>query len=391
MADQSRDALDRLWDDLVRDRPTSSEALDPALADAVHIFHAAEDVDGPSPDFVARLQEDLMPTHASTLSRTLQPTMTIVPNGHVTAIGGWSPAPAPTRPTRHMGFPARLLLAAVVALAIVVGLVALDPDRRREERGGDVVPAALLEATPSRSSADATHLASLTLPADIVEARGTVSLGMTHFSIPAGSESAGDSSQRSCCPGARIHVLLSGRVTVTVDGPSQAVSAGGAVRAIPAGEPVELAAGDTLATRYEHADRWSNGGADPARVLQATFTPGPISGSAGNAGWSVLGVNIRDIYNLAPGAYTVTVERRELATGETIPPPPAGSHHLAVPESAARVYVTRDSDASLHPHSSDGTTGAAATLFYLHFSPAGPDATPLPLSPPGTPAATPTP
>jgi len=72
MSDQSRDALDRFWDDLVRDQPALPKALDPALADAVLSFHAARDVDGPSPAFVARLQEDLMPTDAATLSPTLR-------------------------------------------------------------------------------------------------------------------------------------------------------------------------------------------------------------------------------------------------------------------------------------------------------------------------------
>lgn len=377
--------FERFWDALVSGRTVASpDELEPDVIRVARRLRALDRPVATDATFESRLWEDLMrshamPTHASDAGIPLRPTVRPHANGRSTAarpVSSYPPIPPGTARGRRSaeardipgrwGVTPRLALAAVLLLTLVAGLVALDPDLRRPDRA-DVIPAAVLrDATPSPSSG-APPLASLVLPADVVDDWDAVSLGMGLYTIPAGSETAWESDYRSCCPGARLFTVLSGQVTVAVDGGAQVVVPGAAPRSVPAESSVDLVTGDTLVTRYEDANHWSNPGAEPTEVLGALMVTGSPPGPDINPGWTVDGGDIKGEIALPQGPYTLTTVRRELAWDGKIPPPADGAHYLVVAAPGTEGFVSRGPDGSVNAHGADGTT---MTVYLMLVSPA---------------------
>lgn len=193
----------------------------------------------------------------------------------------------------------------------------------------------------------------------------SISLGLS--TIPAGSETAWESEYRSCCPGARLFTVLSGGVTVTVDGEARVIAPGAEPRTVPAATSVELVVGDTIITRYEDANRWSNTGSEPTQVLGAVMVSGSPPGPDINPGWTVDGNDIKGELALPRGPYALTTVRREIAWDEKIPPPADGGHYLVAAAPGTDGFVSRGPDGSVNAHGVEGTT---MTVYLMLVSPA---------------------
>jgi hypothetical protein len=158
---EAADRLDAFLDGLVRRRPLPDDGLDPGLAKAVRRFHAlgAATASRPDASFIACLEADLMnPAHPTP----------VVPrpfaaNGHQSTVR--PPFPAAGRAERRRWPISEVMVAAVVLLALAVGLAANNrggPPAVAPDDGGMRL-GAMQPATPSagsRSSAMGTSASS---------------------------------------------------------------------------------------------------------------------------------------------------------------------------------------------------------------------------------------
>ena len=340
MADQSRDALDRYWDDLVRDQdqPARPKALDPALAAAVRGFHVARDVDGPSPAFVARLREDLMPTSAVPSRAFLGP-VSGAANGRVP----WSRPPAPVPPPVAVRRPAwlpRLLAAAVLVLSLGLGAWAVTSYERGPGRLGGI-PAVVVESTALPDGlSDAETLVEVVMPEGIIAAGDRTDLGLMLDTIAPGTVRKSGLDQAGCCPGWNVNVVLTGTATVRADDPMQFVPKSGSLEPvlITAGTDVVIGAGDTLVYRQETAWEWTVAKSGPMTILWGVAFGGIFSPSVNMGFGHPEDSHMLQDVSIPTGGFPIRIWRATLEPGATLRPEP-GVSQLMVADPAADARI----------------------------------------------------
>jgi len=331
MADQSRDALDRFWDDLVRGQPAPRVGLDQRLGDAVRGLHAAQDIEGPSPTFVARLQEELMLTDTATLPRQLVAVPHVVPNGRV-APSSRSPRPVRPMPPRRPGWTASLSLAVVVVLALGIGYRALTGyDDSGSGLGG--IPAVVVrDGKPLPNGVtDVESLVEIVLPDGLIAAGARTDLALLLHEFPSGTTRNEGIDPTGCCPGLNIVYILTGTASVRADGPMQLLPKVGSLEpvAITAGTDVVLAPGDTLLYRQEVTWEWTVSAGDPMEVLLSVALGG-IYGSFWNTfSGHPVDSRVEASLSFATSDYPIRLWRATLAPEATLQPS-AGVIQLAV-------------------------------------------------------------
>jgi hypothetical protein len=245
----------------------------------------------------------------------------------------------------------------IVALALVLGGPAL---------------AAAQEATPAGGPAPGETLLEVTLPADALPSWDRVTLSLSHFTVPPASRSTWEGRSGACCPGPKLKYLLAGSLAAVSDGPMQVVRAGGsgAMVTVPAGTEVVLAPGDTVITRNEHGDAWTNPGPTPVELLSMPVLSGFVPGPPVPGTWALRLADVREGVSLPAGAYTLRLERVALAVGAELPLPPGGLRlAITLPDEEGYVgYVGRRSDGTIV---AIGAPRATVAAYVLTVEPAG--------------------
>ena len=339
MADRDQDALDRYWDDLVQGRLSSREALDPPLAGAVRGFHAAPDVDGPRPVFVARLREELMPTTAR-LSPALHAPVAGAANGRVP----WAQTPVPTPAAGRRPAWIPHMLAAVIAIALGLGGWVISSYERNPGRLGGI-PAVVVGSTPfPQGVTDAETLVEVVMPAGIIAAGTRTDLALMLDSIPSGTVRKTGLDQTGCCAGLNVNVVLTGTATARADGPMQLIPKGGSLEpvTITAGSDVVIGPGDTLVYRQETEWEWTVAEGGALSFLWGVAYGGIFSPSV-NVGFGHPEDSdvLRNVPIPADG-YPIRIWRATLEPGATIRPEP-GVSLLMVADPAADARIGEQS------------------------------------------------
>jgi hypothetical protein len=196
-------------------------------------------------------------------------------------------------------------------------------------------------------------LVEVTLPADVVPAGELATVALLRDTIPANSTSEWDETSGSCCPGAKVYVVLAGTVRLVADGPAKVVTGGGsgAPEEIAAGTEISLKAGDAVMVRHEQGAKWTTGD-DPVDVLTAAVVAGSPPGSANPSTWEGHGFALEDHSVEMPGGpYTLRVQQVSLDPNDVLPVPESGIVQLGVGQN----------DESLGVDSSGGISAPGAT------------------------------
>jgi hypothetical protein len=129
VADRNDDTLARFWDTLGSGEAADPTGVDPAVAEGIRRFHAARDVPGPDPTFVASTLEDLM--NAATASPSGVMGSSLIPNGRTARAlwQGFMPA-LPASPSRRRWAVSQLALAALLLITLAGGYIVFRPDRQ---------------------------------------------------------------------------------------------------------------------------------------------------------------------------------------------------------------------------------------------------------------------
>ena len=340
MPDRTQDELARYWDDLTLGNGSGSPDLDPSLEETVRRFEQARDVPGPAPSFVAHLMEELvyaraLPTPA-TPSRVRLGRLSIRPRT----------GPTPFRLIHGRG--SRWLPALVAAALIVAVLGAVFRQIRNTDddtRFGSGAPAIQAPASPSPEaspSGDQT-LVEITLPADIVPAGESVSIYLMRDIIPANTEAVREADSGTCCPGVKVYEIITGSVTVVVDGPAWLIPAGGSddVAEIAPGEELDLNEGDAVAFRYEHRNSWTSGDA-PVEVLSGAVYAGWSPGAINPTAWEFYEYSTETAAGLPGGPYTLSLQTVVFDPGEKLALPETGITQLGIREKGGVAVSSED-------------------------------------------------
>ena len=338
MADQSRGALDRYWDDLVRDRPSTRDALDPSLADAVRSFHAAQDVDGPTPAFVARLQGDLMSTTTAPLPLPRPIKRTVVPNG---AMPRARTTRTPGIPDLRRSRPAPAAVAALILVAMGLGYLAQAWDHGNPSRLGGIPAPVVDDGAPLPDGVtDAETLVEVVMPTGIIPPGTRTDLALMFDSIPSGTVRKAGLDQTGCCAGLNVNLILTGTATVRAEGPMQLIPKGGNLEPvmITPGSDVVVGPGDALVYRQETTWEWIVSESGPMSILWGVAYGGIFSPYVN------MGFGHPEDFDALPNApvpadgYPIRVWRATLEPGATLLPEPGASLLMvADPATDARI------------------------------------------------------
>lgn len=338
MADQSRDALDRYWDDLLRGHPSTPDSLDPLLTDAVLGLHAARDVDGPSPAFVFRLKEDLMPPTTAPLLRPRPIDRTVVPNG---AMPRARTTRTPGIPDLRTSRPAPTAVAALILVAVGLGYLALTWDQDNPSRLGGI-PAPIVDdgAPLPEGVTDAETLVEVVMPTGVIPSGTRTDLALMFDSIPSGTVRKAGLDMTGCCAGLNVNLILTGTATVRADGPMQLIPKGGSFEPvmITPGSDAVVGPGDALVYRQETEWEWIVAESGPMSILWGVAYGGIFSPSV-NMGFGH--PEDSDALPNAPvpaGGYPIRVWRATLEPGATLLPEP-GASLLMVADPAADARI----------------------------------------------------
>ncbi|MDP9366891.1 MAG: hypothetical protein M3Q03_01215 [Chloroflexota bacterium] len=344
MLERGPEDLARYWDALAEGVPPGPRTLDPTLTEAVRRFHAAPDVDGPDPAFLARLWEDLqraqpVPGPAAGVNDRY-------------ALRRWlSSVSAPLGPGSRLRR-VSVSFATATLLVLTVGLVlyALRPDRRDMDRPGDLPtqvssPVAAPVATPDAAPVVEETLVTVPLPREAFPPGDNVSAVVFMPRVPQGTRTTWPPPTGYCCSGLRVDHVLAGMHTVRASGPIQVVRAGGEQpETIPAGAEVLLRPGDTMMATIGTAFESGNFGATPVELVCLAILNANAASAPVLPGW----IEDHDNRGLAPrwplpaGPALLQLRRVVLAPAATLPPPPAGFQVAEAVSEAASLGVSSD-------------------------------------------------
>jgi len=232
----------------------------------------------------------------------------------------------------------------LVAFGVAMGTLIASRDDGRPRRG----PAILAPSNPSPTAAPVdADLFQLVLPDDALPAGGALVANLTYDTIPAGVTNR---REEPCCDGAFVQHVVSGALTVTVEATVEVLRADGSRESVPAGQPIALAAGDTLVSRSEHAVTTTNAGAGPADVLGWTLIAGTSdpTASRGDKGWEHRASTTTSLVQEMTGGVVVRLRREVLLADETVVVPAFTLTLSLAPDPESHV-VKRVTDSILLP------------------------------------------
>src|SRR5215208_3621044 len=331
---QRADALDRYLDHLATGE-TSGGEMDPDLARIARRYRAL----GQSPAPVGareRVQRRVASDGDSMARGGERPEQSrhnrdvdqpsIGPNGRtygLTAYGTSGNYPTPRIRWAGVQFATALLL--VVTLGL--GYLALRPGTPESLR----LAALVAPATPAPAELAPQTLATITLPAGMVPSE--IFAALSHFTIPAGTQSGtGSTWVSTCCVGVRFEYIVSGSLTVHSAGPVQVLHGGTSTwETMAADTEVSVTAGDALLLRMEDAFDAANTGSVPVELVEGNLFDGQVNGDPNPRGWIYHNQDIRKTLFSAPtGPLTVRLQLTTLARGADLPLPADAVVQLAV-------------------------------------------------------------
>jgi hypothetical protein len=343
-------AESRYWDGVVRGEELPPTDVDPTVVATIASFHQLDDTPLPRAAFAARLEETLLGTLPSvgmapgrtTVAVPEAPAPSALPGAHV----GWS----------RRGIPGTLATAALVLLTLGLGYAAV-------HLRASFAPTSEHQAAP-RPTAET--LFTTTLAADAIPDSGVLIFEFDRLSLDS-STSSPMSPEGTCCRGPQITHVLSGELTVHVDGPMQVFRGEGNALAGAAapGSDVVLLPGDTVIHDFSVLAEYANHGTSPVQIVNGQLYTGSMRTVWSSAMHFLDGSQEFHQAPLAAGPVTVSLVRVTLPPDGAFPAPPPGSLVLEVGESGD-ASVGKASDDSLF-----NINTRAETIYIIIFEPTG--------------------
>ena len=257
---------------------------------------------------------------------------------------------------------ARVAIAAIAVIAVAGGAIYF---LGQSQGPVSVAPTERPTATPTASqTADAgTLLYEIKLPADALPSWDVVTFALAYVTIPADTVSEWKASAGTCCPGAKIKSMIEGTLKVVSEGPVQLIRAGASVETISAGTEIVLQPGDTLMTRNEIGETYTNAG--PVELVTTDLVSGDVPVPPVPDGWVPQGLDRRQKSSLPAGAQVLRLRRLSVTAGEALSPPAGGSQlgSLAVD---AGLFFSHASDDTMTVR---GAANASADAYVLTQEP----------------------
>ena len=214
-----------------------------------------------------------------------------------------------------------------------------------------------LSVRPSSNAVDDQHISApvaavetvlaTTLPSGEIPDDGVLHFTFWRSALDPGARSAA-SPEGSCCQGPQITHVLSGELTVHVDGTMRVFRASdaGLAGATATGTDVVLRAGDSVIHDVAMPSTYTNYSGTPAQIVTAGLVSGTTTSSWGNTMHYLDGSEEFHQGPFPAGPVAIDLVRATLLPDREFPAPPAGSLVLEVGESGD-ASVGKSSDGSL--------------------------------------------
>jgi hypothetical protein len=375
MPEQTPDSFDRYWDSIAAGLPGELTGVDPIQAETVRRFHAVEDVSGPEPTFLDRLEADLGLSSAETgaIRSATYPRSSM--NGYSVSPSRRPPQRAAHIPRQHRwGLAAGAVAAVLLILEIGIGYVLFGSGFLEDDQRTTIPAAVVPTATPTPGVVSEETLLVYTIPAAELP-RINIGMGTTRNTIPPGHRSTWEP---YCCPGPMLEYVIQGTYTVRAEAPIRVVRADGTSETVPAGVEVTLGPGDALISRNETVVEAANIGADTVHLINWTLIENTEeAGFYGHLlpGWTNNDPDVKGASSLGDGPATVTLQRVRLSPGATFSPNVNGVFQFTVPmpQNAAGTpvasYAVREADGTIRIIGND-----AIAIYVLTLEPSGVEA-----------------
>ena len=336
--------LNRLWNQLHHAQPDGNGAAPDLEPETLETLRQLSTMARRPPPARARLRLDLAFREELAASR----------NGHVApswfgeavnlgpdlSNGRIVPAPMeairPTMPStvaRGGWSLAQFATAMLLLVTLGLGAVTVGPIRRATERLAGVPAALLAPEAPASGVASEEILLEIALPAEAIPHGNRVSGSMTHFSLAPGTETTWAGAAAGCCPGFRLVYVLEGTFALRPASPARVFRAGTSLapEVTAAGQDVTLQVGDAVMLPYQDAFDSGNPGAQPAHFLEIAFIDGFFQLHADGPRWERhFDADIAYGLSVPDRPATLRLQRRDLAPGAVLDPPPGAITQLGL-------------------------------------------------------------
>ena len=133
-------------------------------------------------------------------------------------------------------------------------------------------------ATSPAAEASLQTIFATTLPEDALPSGPSLDIAIKPFALEPAVRAVSSAEQRDCCPGSEINLVISGDLTLQVDGPLRVVRAGSGgtpevTEDVPPGTAVILRPGDSAVFRFESAVQYANAGATRVQFVSGVLIP----------------------------------------------------------------------------------------------------------------------
>jgi hypothetical protein len=333
------DRLNRYLDARTADQSADLRLLDPALAQAVEAFFAADDTPGPAPGLAQRIWADALAQTDTPRPMPLPVREPAVANGY--GRRGWQPA-APERGPSTLAF---LATAALLLLSLglaTAGIRVVGPQVARHVPFAIQAPPTTEPSTdvPDAALPDATLLA-LTLPD---APRYRTALGTKLGMLPPGSQLAITASPH----GPQVIFVVAGPLSLQVTTaphpvriiPSTGEAAAGAPDVtLAAGGQTTLAAGATIVASPGVAFTLRPSGSAAAKILLLLDPPDSRFRETNGATWQP--TTNGGVTQTVSGPLSLSLRQTTLAPGVTLPAPGGAAQQVVVVADAAQMGDVR--------------------------------------------------